>query len=113
MHMRVDGLRRLSGASLITLGGCAAVALFSAVWGLLIPYQIFKLDLQYTCRGLDAFEDSMFRGIPEVGIGPSTNWCALDAGSRVTASLALAAVAIIFGAVVVGVSYWRQPRSGN
>jgi hypothetical protein len=55
----------------------------------------------------------MFRGIPEIGIGPSTNWYAVDAGRRVTASLVLAAVAVIFGAVVVGVSYWRQPGSGN
>jgi len=111
--MKLDALRRPSGATLTMVGGCAAVALLSAVWGFLIPYQILKGGLQYTCRGLDAFEDSMFRGIPEIGIGPSTNWCALDAGSRVTASLALAAVAIIFGAVVVGVSYWRQPSSGN
>lgn len=108
--MRFSGLRRLSGATLITVGGCAAVALFSGVWGLLLPYQILRHDLQYTCRGLDAFEDSMFRGIPEIGIGPSTNWCALDAGSRVTASFAVAAAAVIFGAVVVGISWRRDPQ---
>lgn len=93
------------------VGGCAAVALLSAVWGFLIPYQILKGGSQYTCRGLDAFED-FNPGYSESGF-PNLNWCALDAGSRVTASLALAAVAVIFGAVVVGVSYWRQPSSGN
>jgi len=110
--MKLDGLRRSSGATLTMVGGCAAVALLSAVWGFLIPYQILKGGNQYTCRGLDAFEDSMFPGYPESGF-PKINWCALDAGSRVTASLALAAVAVIFGAVVVGISYWRQPSSGN
>ncbi|NBT99759.1 MAG: hypothetical protein EBT59_11665 [Betaproteobacteria bacterium] len=108
-----SGLHKLSSAQLITLGISGAVAVFSAIWGFLMPYQIVKLDIQYTCRGLDSFEDPMFRGIPSVGIGPSTNWCSLDAGSRVTASLTLTAIAVIFGAVVVGVSYWRQPSTGS
>lgn len=106
-------LQKLSSAQLITLGVSGAVAALSAIWGFLMPYQIVKLGIQYTCRGLDSFEDPMFRGIPSVGIGPSTNWCAFDAGSRVTASLTLAAVSVIFGAVVVGVTYWRQPSKGN
>jgi hypothetical protein len=44
-----SALQKLSSAQLITLGVSGAVAALSFIWGFLMPYQIVKLDIQYTC----------------------------------------------------------------